>query len=46
METTIKGLGFGVIVPRKKIEYGVGYSITRSPYTPYSIYLIKGDYRP
>ena len=27
------------IVPLKKIEYGFGYIIIRSPYTPYSIYL-------
>ena len=28
-----------LIVPLKKIEYGFGYTIIRSPYTPYSIYL-------
>ena len=27
------------IVPLKEIEYGFGYAVTRSPYTPYSIYL-------
>ena len=27
------------IVPLKYIEYGFGYIIIRSPYTPYSIYL-------
>ena len=27
------------IVPLKQIEYGFGHIITRSPYTPYSIYL-------
>ena len=31
-----KDLGF--IVPLKCIEYGSGYVIIRSPYTPYSIY--------
>ena len=35
------------IVPLKQIEYGFGYIIIRSPYTPFSIYLnlLKGDYR-
>ena len=28
-----------VIVPLERIEYGFGYIIIRSPYTPYSIYL-------
>ena len=28
----------GCIVPLKSIEYGFGYMIIRSPYTPYSIY--------
>ena len=27
------------IVPLKYIEYGFGYIIIRSPYTPYSVYL-------
>ena len=30
-------------VPLKSIEYGFGYIIIRSPYTPYSTYL-RGDY--
>ena len=28
-----------LIVPLKQTEYGFGYIIIRSPYTPYSIYL-------
>ena len=28
-----------VRVPLKQIEFGLGYNIIRSPYTPYSIYL-------
>ena len=31
--------GLGFIVPMMWIEYGFGYMIIRSPYTPYSIYL-------
>ena len=36
---------FLVIVPLKYIEYGFGYTIIRSPYTPCSIYL-RGTMRP
>ena len=32
--------GFRMIVPLKYIEYGFGYTIIRSPYTPCSIYLL------
>ena len=36
METTIVYWGYIVfIVPRKWIEYGVGYIIIRSPYIPH-----------
>ena len=35
--------GIGFLVPLKKIEYGFGYVVLRSPYTPYSTYL--GVYR-
>ena len=28
-----------IIVPLKEIEYGFGYIVIRSPYTPHSIYL-------
>ena len=38
VEMTERGV-LGGIVPLKKMEYGFGCSITRSPYTPYSIYL-------
>ena len=31
--------GCRVIVPLTSIEYGLGYVITRSPHTTYSIYL-------
>ena len=36
------------LVPLKYTEYGFGYSIIRSPYTPYSVYLRGGypDYNP
>ena len=37
METTIQGLGF--TGPLKCIDYGFGYILMVSPYTPYSIYL-------
>ena len=30
---------FRVYSPLKEIEHGFGYTIIRSPYTPYSIYL-------
>ena len=33
-----------LIVPPKHIEYGLGYIIIRSPYTPW-FFLLKGDYR-
>ena len=29
----------GPIVPLRWIEYGSGYVVTRSPYTPYSVYV-------
>ena len=31
--------GLGCVVPLKYIEYGFGYILIRSSYTPYSIYL-------
>ena len=33
------GQRLGVMVPLKQIEYGIGYIIIRSHYTPDSIYL-------
>ena len=35
----------GFVVPLKRIEYGFGYIIVRSPYIPYSIYL-RGTITP
>ena len=39
MEIATKDWTLDPIVPLGQIDYGFGYSITRFPYTPYSIYL-------
>ena len=33
-----------LFIPLKLIEYGLVYILVISPYSPYSIYLLKGDY--
>ena len=37
-------MGMRYVVSLKQIEYGFGHIITRSPYTPYFIYLRGTDY--
>ena len=37
--------GPNLILPVKYIEYGFGYIILRTPYTPYSVY-VNWDHKP